>query len=260
MSLKFTITDGNPGSIVFSFDMGVLEVYKGEEWFSISSGEEISFDSTLEIRGESVTTSQTNHFQIRGGTVAISGSINALIDREAGSSSFQNDDQFAYMFYGQSRIVDASEMTFPETSLRKGCYKYMFASCSNLVNPPEELPATNLAVNCYDSMFASCTKLVTTPEIPRATPQNYSHQKMFSGCSALIGYTATTGSYTRTITLGTDEEGQSGWKDGMFENINSAGNVPATPDAGATYYFFEDPGSPLSDQKILPDYGKYKKG
>ena len=64
-----------------------------------------------------------------------------------------------YCYYGTflgTSITQAPELS--ATTLAKGCYTSMFASCYSLTQAPE-LPATTLAEGCYTSMFWSSSKL-----------------------------------------------------------------------------------------------------
>lgn len=68
----------------------------------------------------------------------------------------------SYMFYGlfynNRKIVDASNLRLPYTTLTINCYHSIFSGCTSLVNAPE-LPATTLVVNCYRNIFYDCTSL-----------------------------------------------------------------------------------------------------
>lgn len=83
-----------------------------------------------------------------------------------------------------SRLIDASNLILPVTTLTASCYRSMFAGCTSLTTAPE-LPATTLAMSCYMDMFAGCTSLVTAPELPATTLVSDCYRSMFSGCTAL---------------------------------------------------------------------------
>lgn len=94
-------------------------------------------------------------------------------------------------FYGlftSSKVVDASNLILPATTLSGECYSYMFSGCTSLTAAPA-LPATTLASGCYYGMFKGCTSLTTAPELPATTLWNYSYQAMFSGCTNLNSIT-----------------------------------------------------------------------
>ncbi len=90
---------------------------------------------------------------------------------------------FYYLFYN-NKIVDASNLRLPYTTLASSCYQYMFNGCTSLTTAPE-LPATTLADYCYHSMFNGCSSLTTAPELPATTLAYYCYFNMFSGCKSL---------------------------------------------------------------------------
>ena len=70
---------------------------------------------------------------------------------------------FAFLFYnntGNSHLYNHSHKTFelPATTLREGCYYYMFYGCTNLTKAPV-LPAATLVKYCYANMFRGCSSL-----------------------------------------------------------------------------------------------------
>ena len=90
---------------------------------------------------------------------------------------------FYYLFYN-NKIVDASNLRLPYTTLEKSCYDGMFRGCSSLTTAPA-LPATKLAVSCYSGMFSGCTSLTTAPTLPATTLVSYCYSSMFGGCTSL---------------------------------------------------------------------------
>ena len=94
-----------------------------------------------------------------------------------------------YMFYrlfnDNKKIVDASNLRLPYTTLAKYCYGYMFYGCSSLTAAPA-LPATTLAETCYSTMFGDCTSLVNAPVLPATTLANSCYHYMFDGCTSLV--------------------------------------------------------------------------
>jgi len=69
------------------------------------------------------------------------------------------------LFYGVTKIVDASNLILPATTLTVSCYNGMFRGCTNLVYGPKQLPALSVPQDGYSSMFESCTSLVEGPNI-----------------------------------------------------------------------------------------------
>ena len=90
---------------------------------------------------------------------------------------------FGQLFYGCTRLIDASKLILPAMTLANSCYYAMFKGCSNLTAVPE-LPATTLANNCYSSMFEDCTSLTTAPELPATTLNDRCYNGMFYGCKS----------------------------------------------------------------------------
>ena len=148
--------------------------------------------SGLSANGGSIT----NAIKTNGGYCNIGGNIMSLL---YGSSFTGNETTFpsgstytfASLFYDDknytvSKIIDASNLLLPATTLTEYCYRSMFVSCSTLEKAPSILPATELAQYCYYKMFRNCTSLTTAPDILPATElAKYCYNETFYGCSAL---------------------------------------------------------------------------
>ena len=91
---------------------------------------------------------------------------------------------FANLFIGNNKLLDASKLVLPWTTLSDGCYQSMFEGCTSLTSAPA-LPATNIVGDCYNSMFQGCTSLITAPELPSTTLSYSCYQSMFNGCTSL---------------------------------------------------------------------------
>lgn len=123
----------------------------------------------------------------------VGGNIMSLLygDTFTGQLQFPSTST-TYIFYGLFRngtsgtgkIVDASKLLLPATTLTEYCYHEMFYNCTSLVTIPE-LPATTLANCCYDNMFYGCSSLATAPTLPATTLANGCYSNMFSGCTRL---------------------------------------------------------------------------
>lgn len=170
---------------------------------------------------------------VASGRYKVRGNINSLLygtnyypfDDEGWKNVAYSKYQFAYLFYGQTNLVDAEKLCIPGnivgfgsclsmfsgcTSLEKAplilpattfsggtyCYSHMFSDCISLTTAPK-LPATNLsgASYCYEGMFSGCTSLTTAPVLSASTLVTSCYNTMFSGCSSLnyIKCLATTG-------------------------------------------------------------------
>ena len=120
---------------------------------------------------------------------------------------------FRRLFIG-AKIVDASKLVMPATTLSQYCYADMFSGNSTLIAPPElpavnladncyynffygcsslnaspSLPATTLAVACYMGMYERCYKLTNAPILPATTLAESSYKEMFASCSSLNSIT-----------------------------------------------------------------------
>lgn len=124
--------------------------------------------------------SANNRWTINGGKARISGNIMSLLgqDEEVGTSAF------AFLFYLNSNLIDASGLEMPAMTLAYGCYSGMFHSCFALTTTPA-LPATTLATSCYIAMFNNCSALVDIPTLPATTLAPRCYQAMFQDCTSL---------------------------------------------------------------------------
>ena len=102
-------------------------------------------------------------------------------------TSFPNGSayNFQYLFYENTRLIDASELLLPATTLMGWCYSVMFRDCASLTSVPA-LPATTLAYGCYSSMFYGCASLTSAPALPATTMTYKCYDYMFYHCTSLI--------------------------------------------------------------------------
>ena len=120
------------------------------------------------------------------------GNIMSLLygDDFKNKTTIETEGCFYYLFSGfdgefPSKLVDASKVALPATTLADYCYTYMFADCTSLTTAPSILPATTLTIYCYSSMFYGCTSLTTAPELPATELANFCYDSMFCGCTSL---------------------------------------------------------------------------
>lgn len=94
----------------------------------------------------------------------VGGNIMSLL-KGAGfyGSDFTGCNAYCLHHIFSGRLIDASNLILPSTTLIKGCYSNMFRGCTGLTAAPT-LPATTLADYCYAGMFNGSTNLnsVTT--------------------------------------------------------------------------------------------------
>ena len=180
------MSNGLPANITLEYRKGTdsWTAYKIGAGVDLLNGEYIQFRAG-EGGNESFSTSLQDYYYINvsgEGTVNLSGNIMSLLDRNLLKASVT---QYAfYKFCTSYKIVDASNLKLPATTLAPGCYLSMFFGCTNLTTAPE-LPATTLANSCYSSMFSGCTSLTTAPELPATTLATECYSSMFSGCTSL---------------------------------------------------------------------------
>ena len=101
---------------------------------------------------------------------------------------------FRWLFKG-SKIVDASKLVMPATTLSEYCYAEFFSGNSSLIAPPE-LPAVNLADYCYYKFFYECSSLTASPSLPATTLADGCYENMYERC-----YKLTTGPILPASTL-----------------------------------------------------------
>ena len=117
----------------------------------------------------------------------VSGNIMSLIygDNFIGQTTLSSSYNFVSIFKG-SKVVDASNLILPATTLTSNCYNGMFGVCTSLVAAPA-LPATTLASRCYSNMLRGCTSLTAAPELPATTlTGTYCYSYMFDSCTSLV--------------------------------------------------------------------------
>lgn len=119
------------------------------------------------------------------GRYNVSGSIMSLLyGSGVNNTVLPGNYTFIYFFNNNTKLVDASELLLPATTLRERCYAYMFNGCTSLTTAPE-LPAMKLETLCYGYMFYGCTSLTAAPELP-ATQINWNcYSNMFNGCTSM---------------------------------------------------------------------------
>lgn len=127
------------------------------------------------------------------GISKIGGNILSLLYGSSfvGQTMFPTNNGYEFnrgIFYRSSsynKLVDASKLLLPATTLNEYCYYGLFAGCTLLTSAPA-LPATTLSLRCYASMFYGCTSLTAAPALPATTLAQTCYANMFEGCTSLI--------------------------------------------------------------------------
>ncbi|MBR6086813.1 MAG: leucine-rich repeat protein [Prevotella sp.] len=171
-----TIKVNNPmAGMKYSLNGGTKTTMNGTTTINVQAGDEVQF------YGDGY-----GHV-IRGGTAECSvyGNIMSLVDEENfATATTLADNAFTALFYENTKLIDASGLLLPATTLKKECYKRMFEGCTGLTEAPT-LPATTLANYCYERMFQSCTGLTAAPALPATTLAEDCYYHMFRDCTAL---------------------------------------------------------------------------
>ena len=149
----------------------------------------LSKNEKIYIKGNnnnySANTLKLNHFD-SDAEFNISGNIMSLIygDNFIGQTTLPSDSYIFCSIFRNSKVVDASNLILPATTLADNCYQQMFRGCTSLISAPE-LPATTLTDYCYSYMFRDCTSLTSAPELPATTLADSCYRNMFYGCTNL---------------------------------------------------------------------------
>ena len=119
-------------------------------------------------------------------TFNVSGNVMSLLygDNFRNQTSLSGKNYAFYKLLNNSKVVDASNLILPATTLSNYCYFYMFANCTSLTSAPA-LHATTLTNYCYDNMFRGCTSLTSAPALPATTLAEACYSEMFFGCTSL---------------------------------------------------------------------------
>ena len=124
-----------------------------------------------------------NNYQfVMSGSIAASGNVMSLVDKDVETTTIPNKYCFIRLFYKCEALTSAPEL--PATTLAEGCYNFMFEECTSLKTAPA-LPATNLAKYCYENMFWGCANLTSAPELPATTLAHSCYENMFWDCANL---------------------------------------------------------------------------
>ena len=266
--LKFTSTgatnisltkSGTPDdiSLEYKVDDGEWTSYTIGGVVALTNGQELSFRAGASGNASfSKSNNKYYKFTVSGsGTVAASGNIMSLLNREAGftipisfcfyklfSGCYHRlttapelpattlaDHCYYGLFFECTSLTTAPDL--PATTLASSCYELMFYDCTSLTTAPE-LPVTTLASHCYSGMFKECTSLSTAPELPATTLANSCYNAMFYGCTSLT---------TAPVLPATTLVGNCYY--GMFDGCSSLNYVKAlftsTPAQGYTDYWLD---------------------
>lgn len=219
----FTFTPKNSNVISYSTDDG--ETWTTGNSVEVNNGDKVMWKGTMtptSYNGVGIF-SATGNFDVQGNVMSLlfGDNYKEQTDLTGKGSAFYR------LFYQNTKVINAENLSLPATTLVDYCYYYMFYGCTSLTTAPE-LPATTLASNCYGYMFQGCTSLTTAPELPATTLAESCYSYMFQDCTAL-----TTAPELPATTL------KISCYNKMFYNCTSlttAPELPATTLANNCYY------------------------
>ena len=175
----------------------------------------VNAGGSVRIYGEN--SAYARHVGSNTGYWAISANVEHSVSGDLMSLSGYSEDiaseyQFYRLFYGDTKLTDASQLRLNAAELTPHCYESMFQNCTSLKSAPavkattlasyccrsmfekctslQEAPTLSAATmtkadNCYLEMFQNCTALTKAPKLPATTLTSYCYKSMFQGCSAL---------------------------------------------------------------------------
>ena len=178
----FTFTPQESNVISYSIDGG--ETWTEGNTVSVSNGDKVMWKGTMTsgtfpLQGIGRFSSTAN-FDVQGNIMSLLYGDNFKEETDLTGK----DNTFWRLFYQNTKIINAENLSLPATTLVSNCYSGMFGGCTSLVNAPE-LPATTIASNCYQNMFNGCTSLTTAPELPATALASYCYNYMFRDCTSL---------------------------------------------------------------------------
>ena len=202
----------------------MMNNYPSATTVNVSSGDIIKFRGNHSGIGE-LGSSAT--FSASTATFNVYGNIMSLLS----ASDFESETELttSYTFaclFTNCKVVSASGLLLPATTLTEGCYYKLFNQCYSLTDIPE-LPANRLAKYCYRQMFFGCYALTATPTLSANALAYGCYAQMFAYCNSL-----TTISTLPATTL------QDHCYSGMFQHCISLTTPPALPATVAEAYCY----------------------
>jgi len=170
-----------------------FSIDNGETWTELPSGATTAaLDAGDRILWKGEMTPNSSNYEGIGTftstkTFDVEGNVMSLLfgDNFKGQTSLDGKNYvFSNLFFENTNVVSAKNLSLPATTLANYCYGGMFWGCTSLTTAPE-LHATTLAQNCYNGMFRDCTSLTRAPELPATTLANSCYVTMFYGCTSL---------------------------------------------------------------------------
>ena len=207
----FTFTPKNNNVISYSTDNG--KTWTEGNSVEVSNGDKVMWKGTM--------TPSSNGIGKFGasGNFDVQGNIMSLLfgDNYKGQTDLTGKNYAFYnLFSGNTKVVNAENLSLLATTLANSCYNSMFSGCTNLISTPE-LPATTLGRGCYYSMFYGCTSLTIAPQLPATTLARFCYDQMFMSCTSLT----TAPELLATASLNNNIEEIGFIYESMFENCTN---------------------------------------
>ena len=226
--MKYSKNGGTKTTVeITTGDRAEIKAYPGDKFAFYGNGTSIDhyYDNSTS-KGTRISVSSIN-FKVYG-------NIMSLVDEEgfANNRTLTAEHTFSYLFSSDTykRLIDASDLLLPATTLTANCYTSMFFSCKGMTNAPK-LPAMTLANYCYYRMFEGCISLTATPELPTTDLKRNCYDSMFMGCTSLT-------TVPENLLPATDLTDANNCYQGMFQgctNLTTVPKLPATKLEGQCY-------------------------
>ena len=235
----FTFKPYNNNVVSYSTDNG--STWTEGKSIEVNNGDKVMWKGTmtpLEYNGVG-TFSSTGNFDAQGNVMSL-----LFGDNFKGQTDLTGKGYAFYqLFYQNTKVINAENLSLPAETLANSCYGYMFVGCTSLTTAPE-LPATTLAEYCYGYMFVGCTSLENAPVLPATTLASSCYNCMFNRCTSL-----TTAPVLSATTLASSCYAY------MFQGCTSLENapvLPATTLASSCYAYMFQGCTSLVNAPVLP--------
>lgn len=193
------VNTSNLSYVAYSLDSGgTWTTVNNVNATAISASTNVSSGDVVYWKGEGTTLSTKSASQSGGIQASTIFSSTCNFDVEGNAMSILFGDNFenkefdsgstyhlSSLFYNATRLVNASGLTLPATTVYDNDYNDMFNGCTSLTTAPN-LPATTIGASSYKRMFNKCSSLTSAPSVWSATTiGEQCCLNMFSGCTSL---------------------------------------------------------------------------
>jgi len=187
---KKSSSDAPTGTIQYSTDKttwtSVTPDTTGVTLATLNTGDKLYLKGDNSNYGNFVSSTNLYNYFTSSKTFNIYGNIMSLLNSTSFSTMTTppNASRTFSSIFKDTKVVDASNLILPATSVTYAGYYSMFEGCTNLTGAPK-LPATSLNQYAYNNMFSGCTSLTSAPQLPATVLADYCYYLMFSGCTSL---------------------------------------------------------------------------